>query len=227
MQGVKGSTPSCSIIGCDRIASGRGWCSAHYTRFLKYGDPIAPMRRAANGAGGLNGSGYLVRTEGNRRRREHIIIAERALGKPLPDGAVVHHVNQIRTDNRPGNLVICPDAAYHSLIHMRMKARDARKPLHFRKCQLCQQWDEPANLRFVNDGGCYHNACRAAYELTRKRRASPHKTWAPRTKIDRRDAVTIREARNAGESMQALAVRFGIHASHVSRICSGKVWGDA
>jgi HNH endonuclease len=53
---------------------------------------------------------------------EHTHVAEQALGKPLPEGAQVHHINHKKTDNRPCNLVICPDAAYHALLHKREKA---------------------------------------------------------------------------------------------------------
>lgn len=36
--------------------------------------------------------------------REHILVWEEAHGRPLPNGWVVHHLNGVKTDNRPSNL---------------------------------------------------------------------------------------------------------------------------
>jgi hypothetical protein len=53
---------------------------------------------------------------------EHIIIMENALGCRLPDKAVVHHVNKIRDDNRPENLVMFENSVEHLAFH-RKQAR--------------------------------------------------------------------------------------------------------
>lgn len=57
---------------------------------------------------------------------EHVLVAEAALGKHLPPGAIVHHRNEDPRDNRKENLVICQDRAYHALIHARMDALKKR-----------------------------------------------------------------------------------------------------
>ena len=61
--------------------------------------------------------GYISVHVGNKTIREHRLVAEKALGKPLPPNAQVHHIDGDRTNNSPDNLVICQDTAYHKLLH--------------------------------------------------------------------------------------------------------------
>ena len=97
---------------------------------------------------------------------EHIVVAERALGRALPDGAEVHHHNQKRDDNRGGNLVVCQDRAYHMLLHQRMRALAASGHADWLKCGFCSQYDSPANLTVRARSGRrsgvsgFHASCR-------------------------------------------------------------------
>ena len=77
---------------------------------------------------------------------EHISIAERALGKKLPSGVVVHHVNGDGCDNRPNNLVILQSKAEHNTLHRRARAFDATGNADSLKCVYCKEWDQPENM---------------------------------------------------------------------------------
>jgi len=47
---------------------------------------------------------------------EHILVAEKSLGRSLRGAEVVHHLNRIRSDNRPMNLLVVSNAQ-HNKIH--------------------------------------------------------------------------------------------------------------
>lgn len=68
---------------------------------------------------------YRHGVRGGRSVQEHVLIAERALGRKLPAGAKVHHADGNRLNNSPSNLVICQSQSYHSLLHARMRVRAA------------------------------------------------------------------------------------------------------
>lgn len=63
------------------------------------------------------------RAERSQCVAEHVLIAERALGRFLPDGAEVHHVDGDKKNNANRNLVICQDNVYHALLHFRAAVR--------------------------------------------------------------------------------------------------------
>lgn len=124
----------------------------------------------------LHPDGYVQVTHEGRSRLEHILVAERALGKRLPKGAVVHHVDENRANNAPHNLVICPDRKYHFLIHQRMRAHATCGHYHWLPCSRCGAYDDPANMRTY--GRQYHHvACDNAYQAAygRQQRAKAKK----------------------------------------------------
>lgn len=114
----KRTTWICAVDGCSRKASGK-YCGTHAARLRRYGR--LHLTRRENGLGNIGKNGYVDMHVDGRRVYEHVLVAEKALGKKLPHGAVAHHVNRNRADNRPSNLVICPNEKYHRLLHKRMR----------------------------------------------------------------------------------------------------------
>jgi len=94
------------------------------------------------------------RCQANSRIREHILIAEKALGYFLPLGAVVHHVNGSKNN---GPLVICQDDSYHKLLHQRMRAYKACGHASWRKCWVCKNYDDPENLKIYKKSVAHHD----------------------------------------------------------------------
>lgn len=99
---------------------------------------------------------YTAKRERGESRHEHVVVAERALGRPLPPGAQVHHVDKNRRNNAPTNLVICQDQKYHHLLHVRAKVvRAGGNPNTQRVCTGCER------LRSLDEFAKGRAACRA------------------------------------------------------------------
>lgn len=116
----------------------------------------------------------VVSVGGGEARREHIVVAERALGRALPPQAEVHHVDGDITNNAPGNLVICPNHAYHALLHVRAAAYAACGHYDWRRCVRCKAWDDPSNMT-VSGNAAYHKACNAKHQATLRARRAANK----------------------------------------------------
>lgn len=81
----------------------------------------------------LSSAGYVMiyQADGpknHRRRFEHVLVAEAALGRKLKRDEVVHHINLNKADNRNCNLLICSNA-YHRWLHHQMEVAWVRE--HF------------------------------------------------------------------------------------------------
>lgn len=158
---------NCKIEGCLGVAKARDLCSKHHDRYLRHGDPLKTVRRP-KGSGTLRSRGDCLVTVAGRHVFEHVLIAERALGKPLPPGACVHHVDENPANNNPLNLVICPDQAYHSLLHVRARALAACGNADWRKCKRCGKYDSVTRLSVYGNEAVHPECNRAHAKLYRR-----------------------------------------------------------
>jgi len=95
--------------------------------------------------------------------REHRLLAEKALGKPLPIDAVIHHVNGSK---RGGSLVICQNTGYHRYLHQRERALKICGHATWLRCPYCKKYDDPTNM-YVRNGHGRHKSCHTKYETLR------------------------------------------------------------
>ncbi len=155
----------CTISGCDSPARAKGLCNKHRIRLRVHGNPLM-MTMRERGDGTIHKSGYLRFHTSERLIFRHVLIAEKALGRPLPPKAKVHHVDEDRSNDANGNLVICENQAYHQLLHRRMRALRACGHTTWRSCNVCHRYDDPANL-YVSPSGesVFHQSCQREYAM--------------------------------------------------------------
>ncbi len=111
---------------------------------------------------------------------EHILVAQAALGKPLPTRSVVHHVNGVRTDNRNSNLVICQDNTYHFFLHRR--ARVVAMGGNPNTDAICSQCGVSPIVNFgIGKAGLSHDCkpCGRKRSKERARKLHGFKPWRP------------------------------------------------
>lgn len=114
---------------------------------------------------------------------EHILVVEKGIGRYLEGPELVHHCNRDKKDNSPSNLVLCPDQAYHLMLHARIRALEACGHADWRKCKHCKTYDKLTNL-VIAKTSCFHQPCANKYsrELELKRKSLGWKrVQSPRT----------------------------------------------
>ena len=147
-----------------------------YRKFLKGHHFRGKNHRRWNGGEKLSFNYVLVSMPGHPRAdvdayvREHILIAEAALGKFIKPPHVIHHYTQ-------DQLVVCEDQAYHLLLHQRERALNACKHASWKKCWFCKQYGDPKSMTIRIKNGrsgkkgawfqAEHAVCSAKYEKER------------------------------------------------------------
>lgn len=101
----------CVITDCTAPSRSRGLCKKHYARWLRHGDPLTLGKRP-NGNGSLRKDGYWEFMIDGQQWLEHRYVWTQANG-PIPKGAIIHHVNGVRGDNRLENLELVASVSEH------------------------------------------------------------------------------------------------------------------
>lgn len=127
----------CSVEGCPRTVTGRGWCTMHYKRWLRHGDHLYKSTVESRFWTKVDYSPYcwewqaVLDTKGygcfsagkGRSTKAHRIAYEFAVGE-IPEGLVIHHRCFNRACVNPMHLEVMTQ--YQNAQHMG-KARKGSK----------------------------------------------------------------------------------------------------
>lgn len=147
--------------GCGNLApiaknnvKSKGWIRGQPKRFIH--NHHIRLENNPNWRGGIGNTsdGYtLVRYPEHPKAnkagyiRSHRLMAEKALGRNLPDKVPIHHEGE--------QLVICEDQSYHMLLHMRTRALKTCGHASWGKCSFCKKYDTPEKLTVYKDRACH------------------------------------------------------------------------
>ncbi len=120
---------------------------------------------------------------------EHVLIAEKALGRPLERTHPVHHHDGDGFNNANTNLVICEDLKYHELLHVRQRILslggdpDIEKP-----CWNCKRMLNKSNFhKSLVDWDGLNTTCNECHTVLQRHRRARARGVAINVNQDRRD----------------------------------------
>lgn len=159
---------------CEREVLARGWCSTHYWRWYRHGDPgAAPRKRTFEEylassvevadcwlwTRGIKSHGYGNAAFGGRFWNAHRLVWEQLVG-PIPDGVQLDHLCRVRHCVNPDHLEPVTPATNSQ------RGSTARK----RWCKRGHDLWDSHNLYITREGRRRCRACAAYHERNRRRR---------------------------------------------------------
>ncbi len=109
-----------------------------------------------------------------KHKNPYVLIVERGLGKPIPSGSMVHHIDLNRKNDSNANLVLCQDDQYHKILHKRTRIlMNGGNPNTDQLCGTCHkiknriEFDPSDRIR---SGRC--KVCKRDYTKERRRNGS-------------------------------------------------------
>lgn len=111
----------CTIGGCGKSIRARGWCSGHYQRYQRTGDPVPESQRDPEASPiesllaritlsgscwiwtGATVAGYGAVKRDRRKVRAHRYVYE-AMVAPIPEGLVLDHLCRVTRCVNPDHL---------------------------------------------------------------------------------------------------------------------------
>lgn len=156
--------------------------------------------------------------------REHLMIAEEALGKKLPDGAEVHHVDENPSNNARNNLVICQDHGYHMLLHYRLRiVRAGGSPEIHKICSTCRLVVARNLFEKSNSGDGLRPECRECKRKSAEKYRLRHNCEIKlRARLKRRKTAGMNDADAARSAVHPKIIK----SAEQAKLAAGARWQE-